>query len=98
MTAIKTGEIPVRSQANNLYAPPPDLLDQARSAEVGSVIPEVYEHLGSLWVAQLVSRVDPDEASYEAEKDTLREPVLAMKREAFYTAWVADAKARARIE
>ena len=98
LIAITTGEIPAMAQQGNPFAPPPALLQDARTAEPGAVFGEVYEQAGTLWVAQLVTRSDPDEALYEAQKSELSEPVLAMKRNVFFTGWVADAKARASIQ
>lgn len=98
LSAISTGEIPAQPQPNNFFAPPAALVNAARTAEVGSVFDEVFEQSGTLWVAQLVSRTDPDEALYETEKADLEETVLAQKRSTFFENWVADAKSRASIQ
>lgn len=97
LIAMTTGEVPVTAQAGNPFAPPADLLADARTQAPGTVFPEVYENAGTLWVASLVTRTDPDKSLFEVQKADLAEPVLAMKRNDFFTAWVADAKARATI-
>lgn len=96
-SARDTGPIPTQ-KAGNPFAPPQGLLDDARTAEVGTVLPEVYEEGGVLYVAKLTARIDPDMTLFETEKDTIRESILAGRRDAFYQAWVADLKSRATIE
>lgn len=95
--ARDTGPIPTQN-AGNPFSPPQALLDDARTAEVGTVLPEVYEEGGVLYVAKLTARVDPDLTLFETEKDTIRESILAGRRDAFYQAWVADLKSQATIE
>jgi peptidyl-prolyl cis-trans isomerase D len=97
LTATTTGPIPTE-RGGNPFAPPQPILDDARSAEVGSVLPEVYEEGGTLYVAQLTDRTDPDMDVFEDEKQSIREAVLARRRMDFYTAWVADLKSQATIE
>jgi peptidyl-prolyl cis-trans isomerase D len=79
-------------------SPPEAVLLAARSAPVGSVLPKVYEEGGTLFVVQLTSRVEPDPAEFDANKDRLRESLLLDRRSKFYEAWVADLKARSAIE
>ena len=98
LIALTTGEIPVQSQPGNPFAPPAELLTAARSVEPGSVFPEVHEVAGTLWVAQLLTRTDPDLSQFELAKEDMAEQVLAQKRSEFFQGWVADAKSRATIK
>jgi peptidyl-prolyl cis-trans isomerase D len=97
LSARETGPIPTHSQ-NNPFAPPQEMLDDARRAKVGDVLPKVYESGGTYYVGQLVDRQEPDMAQYEARKDQIREQVLAERRVDFYEAWVADLKSQATID
>lgn len=97
LIAMSTGEIPIVAQPGNPFSPPAELLHAARSLPPGSVFPEVYENAGTLWVAALLTRTDPDRALFESQKAEMAEPVLAMKRNEFLTAWTENAKARATI-
>jgi peptidyl-prolyl cis-trans isomerase D len=76
---------------------PSALVRAAGSAPVRSVLPEVYEERGDLYVASLSARTEPDPAAFEAEKASLREMVLFARREAVYTDWIASLRARAAI-
>lgn len=96
LAARPTG--PLKVEDPGPIGPPRAILDAARTAPVGSVLPKVYEEGGMLFVAQLTSRVEPDPAAFEAEKGRLREELLLDRRAAFYQAWVADLKSRAKIE
>ena len=97
LTSTSTGPVPPMGQANP-FGPPEAMLVAARTADVGAVFPEVYEQLGTLFVGQLVDRLDPDVAAFDAQKDSLREQVLGMRRGEFYEQWVTEAKAGAAIE
>lgn len=97
LTARPTGPIPT-SAAGNPFAPPQRLLDTARTAEVGSVLPEVYESNGILYVAQLTERTEPDLKKLDEDQGQLREQMLLARRAEFFQAWVADLKSRATIE
>ncbi len=97
LTARDTGPIPTVGGMNP-FAPPATLLDAARTAPVGAVLPEVFEETGALFVAQLTARTDPDMARYESERETIREEILAERRGRFYEDWVADLKSHAKIE
>lgn len=97
LAARPTGPIPTDTNGNP-FAPPQELLDGARTAEIGSVLPKVYEEAGVLYVAQLTTRTEPDLARFEEEKGTIREAVLSARRNEFYQAWMADLKSRASIE
>lgn len=98
LLALTTGEIPVQAQSGNPFAPPPELLAAARTIEPGAVFAEVYESAGTMWVAQLVSRSDPDPMAFDAQKEDMAEQVLAQKRSEFFTGWVAAAKSKASIQ
>ena len=74
------------------------MLDAASKAKVGEVLPEVYESGGTLYVARLVSREEPDQAEFDANKAKIREQFLISRRSSFYQDWVADAKAHATIK
>lgn len=96
LAARPTGPIPTTATGNP-FAPPQGVLDDARTAPVGSVLPEVYEEAGVLYVAQLTARTEPDLATFEAQKEEIREQVLMQRRIDFYESWVADLKAQAKI-
>lgn len=89
---------PIKLEDPGPLGPPRAVLDAARTATVGAVLPKVYEEGGVLFVAQVSSRVEPDPAVFDAERDKLREELLLGRRSAFYQAWVADLKAKATIE
>ena len=97
LSARPTGPIPTTTNGNP-FAPPQALLDAARTAPVGSVLPKVYEDAGTLYVAQLTTRTEPDLSKFEAEKSQIRERVLLARRDEFYDAWVADLKSHATIK
>ncbi len=96
LAATSSGKLTLGQR--NPFGPPQVVLDAARNAEVGAVLPEVYETGGTLYVAKLVAREEPDPAQFEAEKATIRETYLLARREAFFRDWMADTKARAKIE
>jgi peptidyl-prolyl cis-trans isomerase D len=87
-----TGPVPLQG-AGGLARPPEDMMRAAEVADVGSVLPEVYEKDGTYWVGQLKSREEPDETSYDDQKDMLRGQALQSRRQAFFGAWVEDRKA-----
>lgn len=78
--------------------PPEAMVDAARTAEPGSVLPEVYEEGGVLWVGALVAREEPDLAKLEEEKPRIREGALIERRSAFLQAWVDEVVARATVQ
>lgn len=96
LSARPTGPIPTQA-GGNPFSPPQKLLDAARTAAVGSVLPEVYEDGGVYWVGALTERTDPDMSKYDSDKDKIREQVLLARRAEFYQAWVADLKSKATI-
>jgi peptidyl-prolyl cis-trans isomerase D len=96
LTARPTG--PLRLEDPGPLAPPRAVLDAARTAPVGAVLPKVYEEGGTLFVAQLSARVEPDPVVFDTQKERLREELLLGRRSTFYQAWVADLKSRATIE
>jgi len=87
-----TGPVPLRGGLL-----PSGLLDASRTAEPGSVLPEVFEQSGVLYVAQLTDRKDPDDEAFTEQADDLREPMLARRRSEFYQAWVQDITSAATI-
>jgi peptidyl-prolyl cis-trans isomerase D len=97
LTARATGPIPT-SAAGNPFAPPQQLLDAARTAPVGSVLPEVYESGGILYVAQLTERTEPDLKKLDEDQGQIREQMLIARRAEFFQTWVDDLKSRASIE
>jgi peptidyl-prolyl cis-trans isomerase D len=86
------------TQATRASGPPPAMLKASRSAAVDTVLPEVYENFGSLYVGQLIERKDADMTEFEADRGRIRETVLDQRRRAFFEAWVADAKSLASIK
>ncbi|MEQ1564013.1 MAG: SurA N-terminal domain-containing protein [Myxococcota bacterium] len=91
-----TGPIPTRAQSG--FGPPEDLLEAARTAAVGSVLPQVFESNGQYYVAQLRERTEPDMSEYEANKAAIREEALRYRRSEFYSDWMAAMKAQASIQ
>jgi peptidyl-prolyl cis-trans isomerase D len=96
VTARPTG--PFSLDEPGPLAPPRALLDAARGAAVKTVFPKVYEDSGTLYVAQLETREEPDPAEFESRKAEITAQLLQQRRIDFYTAWVDDLKARASIE
>jgi peptidyl-prolyl cis-trans isomerase D len=80
------------------FGPPAAMLAASRNVDVGDVLPEVYENLGSLFVGQLIERKDADMNEFELNRAGIEEQVLGERRNQFYTDWVADVKARASIK
>lgn len=97
MSVMTTGPIPAVAQ-NSPFSPPAAMLNDARTVAPGTVLPEVYEQAGTLWVGQLTERIDADLALFDAQRDQIRESVLLQRRISFFQGWVADAKARAEIQ
>ncbi|MEQ1507201.1 MAG: SurA N-terminal domain-containing protein [Myxococcota bacterium] len=97
LSARPTGPIPTTG-GGNPFAPPQRLLDAARTAALGAVLPEVYEAGGVMYVAQLTNRIEPDLSEYEAQKTRISEAVLLSRRQEFYTAWIDDLKSQAKIQ
>lgn len=97
LSVMTTGPVPAVSDGSP-FSPPPGMLSDARYATAGTVLPEVYEAGGTLWVGQLTSRIDADMSQYEAQASEIREQVLVQRRIAFFQSWVADTKSRAAIE
>ncbi len=97
LAATRTGPVPPVNMGNP-FAPPQTMMDAARKAAPGSVLPEVYEASGILFVGKLVDRIEPDDEAFAAAKDTLAAPMLERRRVDFYTTWVAGLKAQATIQ
>lgn len=97
LAVLTTGPIPALADGSP-FSPPESMLNAARDAETGSVLPEVYEAAGTLWVGQLTDRTDADMSLYEAQREQIRESVLMQRRVSFFQGWVAEVKSRARIE
>lgn len=97
LVAVPSGPISTKPQLGP-FSPPATLLGAASKAAPGTVLPEVYEASGVLWVGQLVSRAEADMEAFEAERDTIRESVLAQRRFAFFEGWIADAVASAKVK
>lgn len=76
---------------------PPEMMEDARSAEVNTVFPRVYEYGGAYFVGQLTSRIEPDMSEFDKNKEQITEIVLQQRRMEFFQEWIADLKARATI-
>lgn len=76
---------------------PARMLDAARKADQGAVLPEVFEQSGILYVGQLTQRSEPDDAAFDSVKGDIAEPMLGRRRSEFYQAWVADVTGRATV-
>lgn len=77
--------------------PPAQMVEAATAAEVGAVLPEVYESNGVLYVGALTSREDPDMTLFEVEKEQVREEALRARRQELFQHWEEDLVARADI-
>jgi parvulin-like peptidyl-prolyl isomerase len=67
------------------FQPPNEMMKAATQSEIGSVLPEVYEADGVLWVGALIQRVDADMERYESEKEKIREIALSERRVDFFS-------------
>ena len=74
------------------------MLDDARTAEPGAVLPEVYESEGIYWVGRLSEREDADLEAFEEDHDRFAEIALFTRRQDFFQGWVADVVARADVQ
>jgi hypothetical protein len=97
LVASTTGLIPAKG-GSGPFQPPSEMMKAAKVAGIGSVLPEVYEAEGVLWIGALTQRVDADMATYELEKEQIREVALSERRVSFFQSWVADAVARAAVQ
>jgi peptidyl-prolyl cis-trans isomerase D len=88
---------PVALSEENPFGPPEAMMQDASSAEVGAVLPEVYAQGGTLFVGRLASRVDPGEGGAVMD-DAFVEGALAERRSAHLEAWVADTVASMKVE
>lgn len=93
LTVRQTGPIPTEGGRGV----PADMLDDARSAAIGTVFPQVYEFGGSYFVGQITNRIEPDLQDYETNKVQISEFVLQQRRAEFFEDWISDLKARAKI-
>ncbi len=97
LAVSSTGPVPPVNMGNP-FSPPQAMFDAARKAAPGSVLPEVYEASGILFVGKLVDRVEPKDEEFQAAREVLQEPMLERRRVDFYTNWVAALKADATIQ
>lgn len=97
LTVDRTGLIAVSGEGAGLFRPPAEMLSAARNAPSGTVLPEVYEAGGVLWVGQVAGREDPDPAEFEADAAQIGEQALLKRRVGFFQAWVDDVVARATV-
>jgi peptidyl-prolyl cis-trans isomerase D len=88
----ETGLVPLQGRTL-----PPAMLESARTIEPGSVMPQVFEQSGILYVGQLTERTEPDPAEFEEAREQLAEPMLGQRRVEFYQNWVADVTSRANV-
>lgn len=96
LSPASTGKIPL-SGGGGLATPPASLLQAARTANVGDVIPEVFEEAGALWVAQLSEREEADMEAFEADLQTNRELATSRQRMRFLQAWEDSIVAKADV-
>ena len=79
------------------FGPPKEMLGAAQLATADSVLPQVYESAGVLWVGQVTAREEPDMDAFEADKEEIREQTLVQRRISFYQGWVTDLVAQADV-
>jgi peptidyl-prolyl cis-trans isomerase D len=89
--------VPLSSEGNMAFRPPPELMKAAGSAQPGTVLAEVYQQDDVLWVAKLIERTDADLAAFDTEKDRYREIALEERRRAFFESWRASVVAKAKV-
>lgn len=92
-----TGAIAVGGGGTGLLRPPAELLEAARTADAGSVLPTVYEDGDVLWVGKLITRTDADQAEFDKDKDRYREMALEKRRGELFEAWRSAIVAEAVI-
>jgi peptidyl-prolyl cis-trans isomerase D len=93
-----TGPMSASGEGGGLFKPPAAMLKDARTAEAGAVLPEVYEDEGVLWVGRLASRTEADMSTFEQDRANIHERALLTRRAEFYRGWVDDVVARADVE
>ena len=70
----------------------------ARSAEVGKVLPEVYEKDGTYWVARLIERQEPDRAAFDEAKSDMARQALRGRRDSLFGGWVEAQRQASQVE
>jgi peptidyl-prolyl cis-trans isomerase D len=98
LSADATGLRPLSAPALGAFSPPAEMFKAARKASVNDVLPEVYDGGSTLWVGQLIERIEADMEKFAEEGDALRETTLARRRNEFFQAWVNDAVSRASVQ
>ncbi|MEZ4316510.1 MAG: SurA N-terminal domain-containing protein [Myxococcota bacterium] len=109
----ETGEVPtdllatkmLTSQSTGLQpasgmgfgGPPPEVLSAASDAAAGTVLDQVFESGGVLWVAQVTAREEADLSMFEANREQIAARELITRRQAVFSNWVTDAVARADV-
>ncbi len=93
----RSGETPRFSRARPADRLPGDAMVAALAVPVGAVTEPVKAAQG-YYVLKVLERVPPDMAGLAAERERLERQVLARKQSEAWQAWVAAARARARIE
>lgn len=76
---------------------PPEMLEDAAVAQVGTVFSQVYEFGGSYFVGQITQRTEPEMTEFETNKAQISEFVLQQRRMEFFEDWIADLRARSSI-
>lgn len=97
LVVSQTGPQPA-SGFTGMLKPPADMIKAARGADVGQVLPEVYQEGDVVWVGALSAREDADMADFAEHKDEERERALLIRRSEFYGAWADDVVARAVVK
>lgn len=77
--------------------PAASLVRAAETAEVGALLPEVYEEGGTLYVGALSTRTAPEMALWDSERAQIVDEALAVRRGEVFTAWQDDLIANADI-
>jgi len=92
-----TGDTGRFSRARPAERLPGDVMLAALQTPVGAVSEPVRAQQG-YYVLKVLERVEPDLAGLAAERDKLARELLARKQSLAWEAWVASARARARVE
>ncbi|MSP56086.1 MAG: hypothetical protein EXR69_10845 [Myxococcales bacterium] len=76
----------------------PALRKSLETASIGDVFPLALENKGTMYAVSLISKAEPEEADFQAEKSGVRAGLLAAKQEDFYQRWEAALVAEASVE
>ncbi|MCB9678858.1 MAG: SurA N-terminal domain-containing protein [Alphaproteobacteria bacterium] len=92
----QTGLVPASGMG--FGGPPPDVMAAAAEAPAGTVLDQVFESQGVLWVAQVTGREEADLAAFEANREQIAARELITRRQTVFSNWVTDAVSHADVK